>query len=204
MDYNSINNMLSGLQVSDTITNNTNNNSRVKFNTLENQGETVNNSDSNNNYSNDNSNKNNTSNKIQFSALSRDMELKSENNFNFSSRPDFTKSQANNLNIRDQNNERLDKFPPMTQCIGYTHNPQQINNQIDIDNKHLRFGKLDTRNTEININDRMNQRGMMPNTSNFMINKNSKETINGLNIMSNMPVNTKIQISDMFKNKESK
>ena len=196
MDYNSINNMLSGLQV-----NNTSNNSRVKFNTLENQGEMVNNSDSNNNSSNDNSNK---SNKIQFSALSRDMELKSENNFNFSHRPDFTKSQENNLNIRDQNNERLDKFPPMTQCIGYTHNPQQINNQIDIDNKHLRFGKLDTKNNEMNINDRMNQRGMMPNTSNFMINKNSKETINGLNIMSNMPVNTKIQISDMFKNKESK
>ena len=150
MDYNSINNMLSGLQV-----NNTSNNSRVKFNTLENQGETVNNSDSNNNYSNnnssnDNSNKNNTTNKIQFSALSRDMELKSENNFDFSSRPDFTKSQANNLNIRDQNNERLDKFPPMTQCIGYTHNPQQINNQVDIDNKHLRFGKLDTKNTSIN------------------------------------------------------
>lgn len=198
MDYNSINSLLSGLQLNSS--QESNNKSRVRFNNIE--------DDTKNNIEKNTSELKKTSEtdtkNIQFSGLSRDMQLNNYNTMNLNPRPDFSKSD-NNLNsstiIKEQNNERLDNFYPMTKCIGYSNNSKHMEKQIEIDNQNLRYGKYQKRD-DININDRINQRGMMPSTSNFMINQNQNKK-NNLPPMSMLPVNTKIQISDMFSKKDS-
>ena len=197
MDYNSINNMLSGLQLN--TSQESDNKSRVRFNNIE--DDTKNNIEKNTSELNKPSETYNKN--IQFSGLSRDMQLNKHNSMNLNIRPDFTKSNKN-LNsstlIKEQNNERLNNFYPMTQCIGYTNNYKNMEKQIEIDNENLRYGQYQKKEN-ININHRMNQRGMMPSTSNFMINQNLNK--NNLPPMSMVPVNTKIQISDMFSKKDS-